>query len=94
MILRDTKTYPNFKNSTDALGRTPIHIAAQHGHADIVAVLLKFNANYNIRDRSGKTPKETAIACNQNEEVIDQFNIEDIFTKQIAPLEVPRKLGS
>jgi hypothetical protein len=33
--------------------------------------LLKYNANAAIRDRAGRTPKESAIAANQSEEVID-----------------------
>uniref|UniRef100_K3WFM7 Protein kinase domain-containing protein n=1 Tax=Globisporangium ultimum (strain ATCC 200006 / CBS 805.95 / DAOM BR144) TaxID=431595 RepID=K3WFM7_GLOUD len=40
----------------DLTGETPFHIAAQHGHADIVSFLLANRAQVNVLDRAGNTP--------------------------------------
>lgn len=47
----------------------------------MVALLIKFNANLHIRDKNGMTAKEIALSVNPNEEVIEQFNFEDMIHK-------------
>ena len=44
---------PNIKNSS---GLTPLHLAAQNGHTEIVQLLLQNNADPNIQDNNGDTP--------------------------------------
>ena len=48
-------------NATDTQGRTVLHIAAENGLFDAVAVLLQRKANPNIPDKFGKTPLEVAL---------------------------------
>lgn len=43
-------------NIKDALGRTPLHIAAEKGYAEIVLVLVEKGAEVNITDSNGNTP--------------------------------------
>jgi hypothetical protein len=39
-------------------GYTPLHMAALHGHEDLIELLVEaYGANVNIRDYSGKKPK-------------------------------------
>ena len=39
---------------------TPLHLAARHGHAEVVKVLLENEANVTARDKNGLTPLHTA----------------------------------
>ena len=39
---------------------TPLHLAARHGHAEVVKVLLENEANLTARDKNGLTPLHTA----------------------------------
>ena len=43
-------------NIRDPLGRTPLHIAAENGHTDIVRRLLEHRADVNLTDPNGNTP--------------------------------------
>lgn len=51
--VRSTNTNVNIK---DALGRTPLHIAAEKGYAEIVLFLAENGAAVNIADANGNTP--------------------------------------
>ena len=42
--------------AADGEGRTPLHLAAEGGHASTVELLLHNNADPNVRDREGRTP--------------------------------------
>jgi uncharacterized protein len=44
----------------DALGRTPLHLAAERGHVSTVETLLHNNADPHARDGAGRTPLELA----------------------------------
>ncbi|XP_034048787.1 uncharacterized protein LOC117529979 [Thalassophryne amazonica] len=44
-------------NARSTCGHTPLHIAAIHGHKNIIRLLVhKFNADIHLRDTSGKKP--------------------------------------
>lgn len=44
-------------NARSTCGHTPLHIAAIHGHKNIMRLLVnKFNADVRLRDTSGKKP--------------------------------------
>lgn len=44
-------------NARSASGHTPLHIAAIHGHKNIMRLLVsKFNADVKLRDTAGKKP--------------------------------------
>lgn len=82
-FLRNQASFPNYKNSKDRNGQTPLHIAALKGNSELVALLLKYNAHPNIRDIAGKTPKDIALSSDSqySEEIIDQFLMEDLVIK-------------
>ena len=40
--------------------QTPLYIASEEGHTDVVSVLLKWGANYNIDNRIQETPLHIA----------------------------------
>jgi hypothetical protein len=57
-------------NSTVKTDSTPLHIAAQKGHLEVVEVLLKFGASIDSQDEFGRTALH--IACNAGyEEIVE-----------------------
>jgi Protein kinase domain/Ankyrin repeats (3 copies) len=68
-------------NEQDALGKTALHIAIEVGDPNIVAVLLKFNANKKIKDYTQKTPYDIALESKKYyaSEILDQISIKDRF---------------
>jgi cytohesin len=44
----------------DNYSRTPLHIAAKQGHANVVVCLLSHGAKLNVRDTAGKLPVDDA----------------------------------
>jgi hypothetical protein len=57
-------------NAADALGRTPVWIAARGGHTQTVLVLLlEFGADVNAADENGRTPVFAAAANGDTEMV-------------------------
>ncbi|XP_021913336.1 uncharacterized protein LOC110826730 isoform X2 [Zootermopsis nevadensis] len=54
-------------NVVDKLNRTPLHLAAAQGYANVVWFLLGKKANFNICDNEGKTPFLKAIECGHKE---------------------------
>ncbi|XP_062612180.1 uncharacterized protein LOC134273969 [Saccostrea cucullata] len=62
-------------------GKTPLHIAVEHGLLDVVETVIRRGANLNARDSSFNTPLH--IAC-----VRDNINITKVLAKEGANLEV------
>jgi len=55
----------NEMNTLDNCGETPLHIACEHGHLDIVRVLvIRQECDLNIPDSFSNTPLH--MACNHN----------------------------
>jgi len=52
-------------NSTDPRGQTLLHLAIAKGRADLVQLLLEFQADTEATNRSGLTPLEAAASCNE-----------------------------
>ena len=48
--------HPKHVIAEGGLKRTPMHVAASRGHADILSLLLDHGAKVDMRDRSGRTP--------------------------------------
>ncbi|MBB3226284.1 hypothetical protein FHW69_000874 [Luteibacter sp. Sphag1AF] len=46
---------------TDARGRTPLHMAAATGRANLLSALLSRGVNPNVRDMGGRTPLHAAL---------------------------------
>jgi ankyrin repeat protein len=81
ILLNIIKCYPNYKlvnfiefiQDLDAVsgpraeGRTALHIAAEHGHAANVAVLVDAGANLLVRDHLGLTPLDLADKAEHTE---------------------------
>ncbi|KAK4740980.1 hypothetical protein SAY87_024568 [Trapa incisa] len=49
----------------DSKGRTPLHIAASHGHEECIWVLLRHGCNVHLRDVNGDTALWRAISSKQ-----------------------------
>ncbi|KAG5028600.1 hypothetical protein AAZX31_05G078300 [Glycine max] len=61
------KSDPSWRNvnSTDPQGQTLLHLAISQGRADLVQLLLEFEADVEALNRSGSTPLEAASSCNE-----------------------------
>lgn len=54
-------------NARDVEGKTPIHVAIQNQHSQIISLLLYHpNIDLNIRDKKGLTPFATALTFRNN----------------------------
>lgn len=42
-------------------GNTPLHVAAQNGHYDIVKLLIELSANLNAKNENGNTPLHMSV---------------------------------
>ncbi|XP_019853211.1 PREDICTED: uncharacterized protein LOC109582743 isoform X2 [Amphimedon queenslandica] len=51
----------------DQYGRTPVHYAALYGHSEILNLLLKYSADRNPKDSSGRTPLQLRKAFGMEE---------------------------
>lgn len=96
-LIRNQEVLQTQLNACDDLGRTPLHIAVEIGSSDLVALLLKYNANRNLRNKDFKTPYDLAIESQTEmaDEIIEQLSIEDYLCKvtneDISPI---REQGS
>ena len=54
------------KNESDAMGRTPLHTATEHGHEAVVKYLLAQGADKDKVDLVGYTPLQSASQYNQD----------------------------
>jgi ankyrin repeat protein len=55
---------PGLVTQTDARGRTPLNLAALHGHVEVCAALTDAGADLNLADKEGETPLHSAIRRN------------------------------
>ena len=56
-------------NAKDNNGETPLHSAADAGHADIIRALVELGADINAQDEDGETPLHRARE-NENSEAV------------------------
>lgn len=78
-ILRERRLFPNLKNARDHRGKTALHLAAEACNAELVALLLKYNCQPDIKDNQGLTPKEAVEPLKHplTREIIEQLCVED-----------------
>lgn len=65
MEVRDAKPAPDIDYRRPGTRQTPLHIAAQRGHLDVVKRLLSFDARMELKDVQGLTPLSSAAFCGQ-----------------------------
>ncbi len=56
-------------DATDALGRTPLHMAVFYSHPKTTALLIASGSNINAKDRTGMTPLHAAVLVGDLQEV-------------------------
>jgi len=59
---------PDFVNSTDEYGNTPLHIAANGCSVDELALFLAKGARINARSNHGRTPLYGSVSANRQDE--------------------------
>lgn len=59
-------------------GWTALHAAARQGQIAVIDTLLRYNANPNIRDKTGRTPLDQATLAKQQKAI-------DILSQQVPP---------
>ncbi|KAG8179340.1 hypothetical protein JTE90_007613 [Oedothorax gibbosus] len=66
--IRFLKRYDMDINAKDArVGKTPIHIAAEHGYIDVINYLIENGANVESYDERGRTPLYYSVMMDQYE---------------------------
>ena len=68
-FLETDKKLINFKN---IWGKTPLHLASDSGHLEVVKFLTENGADLNAKDNFGRTPLNTAVVGNR-EEIVNFF---------------------
>ncbi|OMJ95764.1 hypothetical protein SteCoe_843 [Stentor coeruleus] len=84
-VLLTHKANPNLQNTL--FGKTPLHYAADYSYGNIVMMLLEFNANPEIKDKHGKTPREIA----RSDEVQMILTRRSMSMPSPEPSEIPQK---
>ncbi|OMJ93085.1 hypothetical protein SteCoe_4029 [Stentor coeruleus] len=87
MFLRNPTAFPNYKNAKNSEGQTSLHIAAMLGYSEIVALLLKYNAQADSKDKYGKTPRDLAIESDspQLNEILELLGSEELIVRTPNP---------
>lgn len=60
-------------NIKDALGRTPLHIAAENGYGNVVMFLVENGADVDLTDPNGNTPLIFIIHKTGNLEIVKRL---------------------
>ncbi len=65
-------------SSLDLHGNTPLHLAAQYGHAEIVKFLIANRAGINARNKVGFTPLASIVFFGFRQKRIDLGSVKDV----------------
>ncbi|WP_109479892.1 ankyrin repeat domain-containing protein [Paraburkholderia sp. C35] len=57
-------------SARDYRGRTPLHIAAEHGHCSATDMLVVAGADPNLRDRDGRSPIDIAASTDEGRDTL------------------------
>lgn len=85
-ILRHPDIFGKLKDSRDSNGQTPLHLAVLQGNPDLVAILLKYNADSSVLDSAGRSAIDLAStsAHPSHNEILDQLNAGELFKKSLV----------
>lgn len=56
-------------------GQTPLHLACQEGHLDVVRILISYGASLQLRDNEGRTPLDSAAGHEHVLEYLASLNV-------------------
>ena len=87
LFLRNSQAFPNYKNSKNIEGRTPLHLAAHTGNVELVAMLLKYNCNKDILDISNKSARDLAVESSSVHlpEILELLGSEEVRVQSPLP---------
>lgn len=90
-FLRNPSLFPNLKNQKNHLGQTALHLSAESGNAELVAILLKYNSNKDLLDNSGKSARDLALSSQgpQLAEILELLGSEELQVKSPLPCKTP-----
>lgn len=57
-----------------SIGWTPLHEACNHGHSDVVSILINKGANMNVRGMGGDTPLHDAVVNDHSQVCVHSLN--------------------
>ncbi|MDR3550137.1 MAG: ankyrin repeat domain-containing protein, partial [Candidatus Babeliales bacterium] len=80
-IKSEISFHPQYLNGVDRYGNTPLMIAAEHSHDDIVRALLELGADKTVRNNAGHTALDIAHASEALANDLQRIaRLEDIIT--------------
>lgn len=89
-ILRDPGAFGLTRNSKDSRGKTPLHWAVLNSNSEMVALLLKYNADPSLPDRDGLNAIVYAqrLQTSNKQEIMEMLSAQDLLHRPEAPLDV------
>jgi ankyrin repeat protein len=84
----------NYSVNFSLNGVTPLHLAAEKGHSEIVRMLIKYGADYRRKNAEGKTALEIGIEKHKRVSTTDiAYKADNPYTSTIASAENKRADG-
>ncbi|KAM0250106.1 hypothetical protein ACHAP5_002423 [Fusarium lateritium] len=100
-LLEATPLIHKINTASPRHGSSPAHLAAKAGSLDCVKVLIRFGANFNAKDSSGRTPLFLAIISGNRElidylkeHLLDPDNGQDLGISLLGPVSPDHQLDS
>ncbi|KAM0208665.1 hypothetical protein ACHAPA_006802 [Fusarium lateritium] len=100
-LLEATPLIHKINTASPRHGSSPAHLAAKAGSLDCVKILIRFGANFNAKDSSGRTPLFLAIISGNRElidylkeHLLDPDNGQDLGISLLGPVSPDHQLDS